>query len=122
MGVRTKRAGCPISPTEIFELQVNQRLILAAVLNLLKRDVSPEEVEEIADLHKRLTEQVDEVLDFEGMMVEEKRDMRGALERYEEEVNASDLKQTTRDTRIREAAYFVRWLNNDYWPGMGLKR
>jgi hypothetical protein len=43
-----------------------------------------------------------------------------ALERYELEVRAAPLTQTTQDTYVLHAAHFVRWLADDFVPGSQL--
>ncbi|MXW84973.1 MAG: hypothetical protein F4Z55_03290 [Boseongicola sp. SB0667_bin_21] len=42
-----------------------------------------------------------------------------ALELYREEVNAADLKPKTKQTYMRHAETFVRWLHGDFVPGRG---
>lgn len=39
------------------------------------------------------------------------------LKAYIEEVNATDLRETTKQTYITHATNFVRWINGDFEPG-----
>ena len=45
-----------------------------------------------------------------------------ALERYEEEVMATDMALTTKNTYVLHARNFVRWLDDDFEPGVNLRR
>ena len=45
-----------------------------------------------------------------------------AFERYETDVEASELKPASKLMRINQAEYFVRWLKDDYEPGESLRR
>jgi hypothetical protein len=40
-----------------------------------------------------------------------------ALEQYKREVEASEMKTTSKDTYARYAGYFVGWLDDDFQPG-----
>ena len=43
-----------------------------------------------------------------------------AFERYEKDVEASELRPASKLIRINQAEYFVRWLKDDYEPGESL--
>ena len=45
-----------------------------------------------------------------------------AMERYEEEVNATTMTRSTKHTYILHADQFVRWLNDEFEPGSTKKR
>ena len=45
------------------------------------------------------------------------RQVNDALERYREEVAASNLAPDTKKTYLRHAETFVRWLGGDFEPG-----
>lgn len=40
-----------------------------------------------------------------------------ALERYREEVNATTLREPSKQTYLLHAEHFVRWLEGDFKPG-----
>ena len=44
-----------------------------------------------------------------------------AFEIYKTEVRATSLKVNTKNTYINRAQNFVRWLDDDFEPGSGLK-
>ena len=46
------------------------------------------------------------------------RQVQEALDRYEKEVNAKPLAPSSRKTYILHAWHFVRWLNDDFEPGV----
>ena len=45
-----------------------------------------------------------------------------ALERYRQEVESTELQPTTKKTYLTHAENFVRWLDDDFEPGVVLKR
>ena len=45
-----------------------------------------------------------------------------ALEKYEAEVNTAPLTRKTKNTYISHADNFVRWLQDDFEPGVKKKR
>ena len=45
------------------------------------------------------------------------KEVQEALERYEEEVEHTNLMRNTQDTYLLHARNFVRWLNDDFTPG-----
>ena len=49
------------------------------------------------------------------------RQVQDALEQYEEEVEASSMTRSTKDTYLRHAWHFVRWLDDDFVPGATLR-
>lgn len=44
--------------------------------------------------------------------------VRAALERYQAEVDAAPLTRSTKHTYILHAEHFVRWLDDDFEPGI----
>ena len=48
---------------------------------------------------------------------ESPREVQGALERYEREVNSSRLSAKAKWTYLRHASTFVRWLDDAFTPG-----
>ena len=44
-----------------------------------------------------------------------------ALERYEHEVDATDLTPESKRTYIGHAQQFVRWLDDDFEPGVNVR-
>ena len=46
-------------------------------------------------------------------------EVNAALERYREEVEAAKLARATKNTYLRHAETFVRWLRGDFEPGGG---
>ena len=59
----------------------------------------------------------------EGQRVSDEclREVRQALERYQEALLASPLKLSTTSMRYQGARRFVDWLTNQYRPGQGLR-
>ena len=47
--------------------------------------------------------------------------VQAAFQRYESEVLDANLKDTSKDTYINRARYFVRWLDDDFDPGSNLR-
>ena len=47
------------------------------------------------------------------------KQVQDALETYREEVEARNLKPSTKETYLRHAETFVRWLDGDFEPGYG---
>lgn len=47
--------------------------------------------------------------------------VQAALDRYRDEVEATLLRPSSKWTYIQHAEHFVRWLNNDFEPGVNLK-
>ncbi len=45
------------------------------------------------------------------------KQVRDALEMYEEEVEATELMPSTKQTYLQHAKNFVRWLEDDFEPG-----
>ena len=45
------------------------------------------------------------------------KEVQGALEEYRQEVEDTNLAQRTKDTYLRHADTFVRWLDYDFEPG-----
>lgn len=50
------------------------------------------------------------------------RVVKGALSKYEDEVNGTALRPNTKETYILHADNFVRWLEDDFEPGVTLKK
>lgn len=50
------------------------------------------------------------------------REVQDALEQYRNEVEISNLKHKTKKTYIRHSGTFVRWLNDDFTPGINVGR
>jgi hypothetical protein len=48
------------------------------------------------------------------------REIRDALDRYEQAVSETDCTDSTKQTYILHAQHFVRWLNDDFEPGRTL--
>ena len=53
--------------------------------------------------------------------VEDLKEVKDALRRYEAEVDDSLLRRSTKDTCLLHARHFVRWLDNDFEPGASLR-
>ena len=49
------------------------------------------------------------------------RQVRVALDQYENEVNVTTLRPSSKNTYILHARNFVRWLNDDFYPGAQLR-
>ena len=49
------------------------------------------------------------------------RQVQAALDRYQEEVKATDCTESTKKTYILHARNFVRWLDDDFEPGVNLR-
>jgi hypothetical protein len=45
------------------------------------------------------------------------REVQQALERYEAEVEATNLTEDSKQTYLGHTRHFVRWLNDDFIPG-----
>ena len=50
------------------------------------------------------------------------REAQEALRRYEEVVEATDMTRNTKDTYLLHARNFVRWLADDFTPGINTRR
>ena len=48
--------------------------------------------------------------------------VKGALSKYEDEINGTNLSPKSKETYIRRANNFVRWLEDDFEPGGTLKK
>ena len=49
------------------------------------------------------------------------RVVQDALDKYESDVSATPLRPSTKKTYILHAQHFVRWLSDDFEPGVTLK-
>ena len=49
------------------------------------------------------------------------RPVQDALGSYEEEVEATECTRSTKNTYLLHARQFVRWLNDDFEPGVTLR-
>ena len=48
--------------------------------------------------------------------------VKDALDRYEHEVDATDMTPESKRTYIGHAQQFVRWLDDDFEPGVNVRR
>jgi hypothetical protein len=49
-------------------------------------------------------------------------ELQEVLERYKGVVEATGLKSNTKWTYVTHAEHFVRWLNDDFEPGINVRR
>ena len=47
--------------------------------------------------------------------------VQAALHRYQEEVAATRLRPSSKWTYLQHAEHFVRWLNDDFEPGINVR-
>ena len=50
------------------------------------------------------------------------REVKAALVRYENQVNATRMSDKSKHTYINHANHFVRWLDDDFNPGLNARR
>ena len=50
------------------------------------------------------------------------QEVQDALERYRNEVESTRLRPKTKETYLRHAGTFVRWLADDFTPGANLEQ
>ena len=50
------------------------------------------------------------------------REVQDALERYKEVVEATEMTPTSKKTYLLHAEQFVRWLSDDFAPGIRVRR
>ena len=50
------------------------------------------------------------------------REVQDALERYKEVVEATEMTPTSKNTYLLHAEQFVRWLSDDFAPGIRVRR
>lgn len=48
--------------------------------------------------------------------------IKSVLDEYRQEVNATDMVPSAKETYIRHAEHFVRWMDGDFTPGARTRR